>query len=167
MLAVVGYGGFLIWKEFFRNNEPVAENLTEGEQKTLNSKRNENIPEEPLITEDEGGKKVVQFDGDDPNKADELTGVVTFAKVNPDGDKLVVRVNIDQFLEEGKCTGYIYNTDNMLVYESEAGIEGAASTSTCQGFDIPLEGLGTGKKQIIVRLKSGDKTGKIIGETEI
>lgn len=166
VLAVASYGGFLIWKEFFRKNEPVAENLTEEEQKTLNSKKNENIPEKPIVTDDEGGKKVVQFDGEDPNESEELTGAVTFAGVAPDGGKLTIRVNIDQFLEGGTCTGYIYNGEE-LVYQAEVGIESSASTSTCQGFDVPTEGLGSGDLQIVIRLKAGDKTGKIVGGAKI
>ena len=160
-LAVVGYGGFLIWKEFFRKNEPTAENIAEGQQQ-----QNKDNPEARVITKSEEDKKVVQFEGEDPNESESLTGAVTFAGVDPSGEKLTIRVNIDQFLGSGTCTGYIYNGDN-LVYQSEVGIVNLVSTSTCEGFDVPTENLGSGKIQIVINLKSGDKSGKIVGEAEV
>ena len=168
MLCILIVAGVLIWVNFFKDKN--GSNVG-GEQDVSVVVTNPDVPDEPIFTEVEEGKKVVQFEGDDPNEADELTGVVTFAGVNPNNEKLMIRVNIDQFLENGKCTGYIYdavgNNEKQALYISEVGIEGAASTSTCQGFDIPLEGLGTGKKQIIIRLEAVGKTGKIVGETEI
>lgn len=167
--AIVGLA-FLVWAIFFKDKDNNS-TLSDGQSVVVNTidenNSNDSNMDNLVVRTGEGDKKVVQFDGEDPNENDELSGVVTFAGVSPDGDKLMVRVNIDQFLENGKCVGYIYNGDDSVIYESEVGIEASASTSTCKGFDISTDGLGTGKKKIVIKLESNGKTGKIVGEADI
>lgn len=107
---------------------------------------------------------VKQYDGESPNVAEVLTGVITHATVS--GEKLVVRVNIDQYLESGTCTLSVKQGENA-VYKDVARIVNSAVTATCEGFDVPVAGLSNGEVQIAIDLESGDRTGKISGAVQI
>ena len=109
-------------------------------------------------------KKVVQYEGEDPNMMEELTGAVTYAGVN--GDMLTVRVNIDQYLSEGSCRLEL-SQGGVVAYEDMVGIAAMVTTATCDGFSVPVGELGSGDYDILVELKSGDKNGKIKGEVSL
>ncbi len=153
--AVVAY---LVWDNYFRDKktEPVSE---QGEEQVEPEKKvdvvDETAPEKP---------KVVQYDGENPNDAAELSGVVTYVGVV--GDNLMIRVNIDQYLEDGECTLALLRGGNTI-YNSVVRIVDNVTTATCGGFDIPLAGLGNGKTDIVINLSAGGKTGVIRGEAEI
>ncbi|MBO7657030.1 hypothetical protein J6S55_00035, partial [Candidatus Saccharibacteria bacterium] len=113
-----------------------------------------------------GSKKeeVKQYDGDSPNMADSLTGVISYAGVS--GGDLIIRVNIDQYLTTGNC-GLTLKRDGNIIYSVTTNIEGSVSTSTCNGFKISSGELSSGKLEIEIALESGDKRGKILGEATI
>lgn len=123
-------------------------------------KKSEESKEEPAAKKEE----VKQYDGDDPNKAEDLTGVISYAGVS--GSNLLVRVNIDQYVSTGNCK-LTLTRDNTAIYNTVVAIESSVSTSTCDGFSIPVAELGSGKLTIEVVLESGGKYGKIVGETTI
>ena len=107
--------------------------------------------------------KVVKFDGEDPNNSDSLTGSLTFVGIS--GNNLSIRVNINQYLASGTCE--LSLTDGGITHTDSASIVPVASTSTCEGFDVPLRALGAGKYLITINLTSGDKKGTISGEYTI
>lgn len=108
--------------------------------------------------------KVPQYEGESPNKSETLTGLITYADVS--GEDLVVRVNIDQFLQEGNCSlSVIKNGANL--YSETVAIQESVSTSTCDGFKIPVSRLSKGDLQIEILLESGDRNGKITGRVRI
>lgn len=109
-------------------------------------------------------KKVKQYEGEDPNKAEELSGAVTYAGVN--NGVLMIGMNIDQYLSEGNCALSLVR-NNSVIYSAEAKIMAEVSTSTCDGFNVPVDNLGNGFTEIIIKLNSGGKTGTIHGEVNI
>ena len=109
-------------------------------------------------------KKVEQYEGEDPNTQNDLSGVVTYAAVS--NGILAIRANIDQYLEEGKCE-LILKRNDATIYSSIANIINSASTATCEGFDVPVEGLGGGKVDIIINLSAGERSGSIRGEVNL
>lgn len=122
--------------------------------------KSEDEMQEELMKE----KNVSQYEGANPNKADNLSGVMTYAGVN-DG-KLMIRVNIDQYLASGKCElALIRNGSN--IYSSAASIVASASTATCEGFDVPTSNLGSGKVEIVIKLEADGRSGTIRGEANI
>ena len=152
--AVVCY---LVWNNYFRDkkeDKPTEEQslVEEHEEKKAEEKEEETIEK----------KKVVQYEGEDPNTQEELTGVVTYAGVN--GDNLMIRVNIDQYLESGSCE--LSLMQNGVAYSDVANIVGSAATATCEGFNVPVSGLG-GDYEIVIKISSGDKTGTINGKVEV
>ena len=49
----------------------------------------------------------------------------------------------------------------------EARLIGSVTTSTCEGFDVPVTQLPNGKVSIVVKLSAGEKSGEIMGEVEL
>lgn len=158
-VAVVCY---LVWDAYFKTEKSVDEGVTEEVEVVEKPVENSDVAEvDSEVVEKE---KVVQYEGGDPNVSEELTGVVTYTGVS--GDNLMIRVNIDQYLESGKCVLSLMR-DGGEVYTDEAGIATAASTATCEGFNVPVSVLGAGDYEVIIRLGAGDKVGTIRGEASV
>lgn len=109
-------------------------------------------------------KRIKQYEGEDPNKAEELSGAVTYAGVN--NGILIIGINIDQFLSSGNCALSLVRGGSEI-YSANASIVAEVSTSTCDGFNIPIGSLGNGATEIIIKLSSGGKTGTIRGEVNL
>ena len=159
--AVVAY---LVWDSYFKGKDKKAD---DGQQVTQQVEEGEKEkPEEvvPEVEEEETGgdveKKVVQYEGEDPNKSESLSGVVTYAGVN--GDKLMIRVNIDQFLDSGECALSLVR-NGATIYSDTASVVGGAATATCEGFDVPVGQIGNGDVEIKIVVSANEKTGTING----
>ena len=129
--------------------------------------QNDSIKEEPKIEVEAPQpekEEVVSYDGDNPNKEDDLTGVVTYADI-VDG-VLMIRVNIDQFLSQGTCK-LVLEKDGVAQYEEIARITDSAATATCEGFNVSAGTLEGGNYKIIIKLESGEKKGIINGEVSL
>ena len=169
LLIATGAATFAVWN-VIKNNEAKQEEQTEtvevNEAVEVAEENNEAATNSGETTEDEtnGGKKVKQFEGGDPNKLDYLTGVVTTASVS--GENLIIRTNIDQYLSAGKCELQILRGGGV-VYQAATNIIPEVSTSTCEGFDVPLTLVGNGNLQIIINISSGEKTGTMNSEVNI
>lgn len=162
VLLLAGVAGFLICQKILpqpsqednKNTFSISAEQSEPklEQSSQDSKDDES-----------GGKTPIQYEGENPNKAAELSGSINSARVT--GDNLVIRVNIDQFLSNGTCDLTLASGDKK--FTSSTDIEAMVSTSTCDGFSIPVSKLSSGKWNIKIKLSSGDKIGEITGEAEI
>lgn len=168
--AIVG-GGVWVWRN--NNTDGGGAEKTTAVEKTEKTDTTEVEKEtEPAETVSTGveKEKVVQYEGEDPNTEAGLSGVVTYAGVS--GEKLMVRVSIDQYLTTGTCELSL-KKDGAVIYNDTAGIVGSASTSSCEGFDIPAESLGAngttgaGKIEININISAGGRSGVISGEVEI
>ena len=113
--------------------------------------------------ESDDGKNLKQNEGEDPNSLDSLTGSV--ASANKNGENLSIRINIDQYLSNGTCTLHLENGSKTI--KRSASIIPTASTSSCEGFDVPLSELYSGNWGIIIELSSDEKTGEIKGDVSI
>lgn len=119
---------------------------------------------EPTPTTEPPKPETQQYDGGNPNDNELITGVITFASAS--GDNLMIRVNIDQYLNGGNCN-LVLNKGGTAAYGASARIIDVASTSTCEGFNVPLSELPSGKYEIVINLTSERKTGTIRGEVNI
>ena len=163
LIIVAGVIVFLVWDNYFNNeknnrNEQGVEQKKDKEsdenEKDRGTGSSENIEKE----------KVQQYDGEDPNKAETLSGAVTYAGVS--GDNLMIRVNIDQYLESGECRLTLVRS-GATIYNSIANVVGNVSTATCEGFDVPVSKLGGGVVDIIININSGERSGTVHGEVKI
>ena len=175
LLVAVGVG-FAVWNSYFRDNKAQEESSnvdsgkketdTKNSNQTSDDNKDETNKSDTAEPEREKEKEeVMTYEGSNPNNADNLTGVVTYAGAN--GDTLVIRMNIDQYVASGSCELGVYK-NGAIVYSDTANISAAASTATCEGFNVPVNSIGGGGKyQIVINVKSGDKAGVINGEVEI
>lgn len=114
--------------------------------------------------ETEPEQKAPQYDGESPNKSETLTGLITYADVK-DGE-LIIRVNIDQFLQSGNCN-LVLSKNGVTHYSQSVGIVESVTTSTCDGFKISTSELPSGNLQVEINLDSDGKSGKIEGRVKI
>ena len=171
LVVVAGVVAYLVWNNYFANKsdnttEPETTSKEETPEKTSDTKKpdTDNTDTEDYTEPEQEKEKVLTYEGGDPNKAEELTGALTFASV--EGDYLLLRVNIDQYLNSGTCQLSL-SQNGGIVYSESANITSAASTATCEGFNVPLSALGTGDFEVVVHLDSAGKSGFIRGGVTI
>lgn len=158
---------YLVWDSYFNSQKDETETSLEeskGEEKEETNKRENENKEGELESAAPEKEKVVQYDGEDPNTAQGLSGAITHAAVS--GSRFVLRVNIDQYITEGACELTI-KRNGATIYSDIASITGSASTATCKGFDIPVDRLGGGPIEININLSAEGKSGVIRGEANI
>jgi len=158
--------GVVVWQAGSTEDKHYEEQTSDiNEQEEVQENSTEAVTENAeLKSEGVEKKKVVQYDGDDPNEAESLSGVITRADVT--GQNLVIRVNIDQYLGSGRCELSLVK-GGTTIYTDTADVVGVASTSTCEGFDIPVSGLGGGNIQINIKVSADGREGTIRGEVNI
>ena len=163
LVVAGGVAGILMWHNSSnRENDSRTETVSSDESKTETIERTTDGT--GSTTTDIEKEKVTQYDGEDPNTSENLSGVVTYADVVD--DQLMIRLNIDQYLDSGECE-LTLTKDGATIYTSIANIVGGPATATCEGFDVPVEELGGGNIQININLSAGDRKGSIRGEANI
>lgn len=143
-----------IEKEKEKENE-----LETKSEKPVEKEVTSETPEDEGIVE---GKTPVNLDQGSQTDLDALTGVVNYAA--SDGETVMIRISIDQYLEIGECVLELTTIGDSFSLTDE--ILPSASTSSCS-FDISTDLLTGGKYDIKVTVKSGDKEGVIKGEIEV
>lgn len=126
---------------------PVVTNPTEEEER----------PPEP---ED----KVNQYEGEDPNLLDKLTGRIAYKGINrePGYQTLTVSASIDQYLHaDGTCTLSLKNASSAEVYTASLPAQPDVTTSACGPFEIPIADFSPGAYQIEITVSGDGKTGLI------
>ena len=165
LFVVAVLAAYFVGRAFFQDKAGVLDpqyGIEKEDYEEPIEKESEEVVEVNEMTEPE--PKVVQYEGDDPNDAADLTGSLSMKE--RDGDMLRIRTNIDQYLSGGVCE-LILTRNGQNIYTEAERIIPNASTSTCEGFDVPVSELGTGNTKIIINLSSGGKTGVIEGEVKL
>lgn len=147
--------------------ETVAKTEENKEDKKAEEKKSEEpaVPSEPEAVKEEEiieDQSPVKLDGEDPNTSNELTGVINYAE--SDGETVMIRATINQYLESGACVLDLTSTDDSFNLTDQ--ITPSASTSTCS-FDIATSLLNSGKYNIKITLSSEGKKGIIEGEVDV
>lgn len=164
IVAVIVFG---VWFIFFR--KPAAQEVQTPADSTIGSVPSSiDAKGEDAEKEDENaetGKKQTpaQYDGEDPNTLDELTGYISYDAINY--DHYSIRMTINQFLTSGTCDLTMTSGDRTVT--GSAPIIASASTSTCEGFDIPLSELPSGDWHVTIKLSSDGKQGAITGDVSV
>ena len=165
LLIIAGVICYLVWDNYFNDGKNDAresqEQIVEDEE-VVEEKQDNEQQQEKIQEEDE--KKTKQYEGEDPNKGNELSGSVTYAEKLD--SRIIIRVNIDQYLGDGECELNLVS-GSTVVYNKAAKIVSAASTATCEGFDVPASNIGAGDYTILINLSSDNKKGVIKGEIKL
>ena len=163
LFVVAGAVAYLVWDNYFKDKgekkEDTVEVVEDKKENDDEGKGSSNAEDEEVAEKE----KIVLYEGEDPNEKEDLTGVVTYAGVS--GEYLMIRVNIDQYLDGGSCE--LSLEQNGVTYSEVVSIAGGATTATCEGFNVPVSRLGAGGYQIKIKISSGEKTGTINGEVNI
>lgn len=104
------------------------------------------------------------YEGEDVNQLEHLTGY--FSIIDLSGNTLIVRAVINQFIQNGTCTLTMSHSNGSVITKTSKIIANP-STSSCDGFDIPVSELSKGKYKVNLKLDSANKTGTITGEAHI
>jgi hypothetical protein len=154
--------------DFGRNTNHSTETTEKIHQKT--DQASDEVSNQPIHTEDgtkedaEAGrtpKTPEQYEGQDVNQLDKLTGTVTYSEKA--GNKYRIRVNINQFLKlPGTCKLTVFSSGNS-VYSETVNVVSNPSSGSCEGFDIPLANLPSGNLNFKIEVNANQKTGLIEG----
>lgn len=156
----------MVYKDYFSDDKEketdskVEEKKEKGEEREEEDKSEEGSEEQEVVRKEE----VPQYDGEDPNNSEGITGAITYAGVS--GSVLMIRVNVDQYLSGGSCNLRI-NEYGGEIYSDSASLISSASTMTCEGFDVPVSAIGGGNFEIFVDVNADGKSGTIKGEANI
>ena len=160
LFVVAGAVVYLVWDSYFRDKRVDSDGQDSGQTEIVDDNKDDEEDSKPVEK-----PKTIQYEGKDPNDLAELSGVITYAGVN--GDYLVVRVNIDQYLGSGEC-GLEIVRDGSVLYSDMASVVQNVTTATCEGFDVPVSDLGgSGNIDIVITLNAEGKSGVIRGEASV
>ncbi|MBQ3293089.1 hypothetical protein IJG93_02165 [Candidatus Saccharibacteria bacterium] len=146
-----------------------TENNTEQttNESKMEGKKSEKTESDPSDSSEEASKqteKAPQYEGESPNESETLTGLISYADVVD--NELVIRVNIDQFLQSGSCN-LVMSRNGVTYYSKSVSIQESVTTSTCDGYKIPVSELSEGDFQVEINLESDGKSGKITGRVRL
>lgn len=147
---------------YFAVNAPKETNLTGLDQinKTQTSEQQSLEPTDQHLNGSDATVEAEkdypkQYEGSNINSSANLTGVISDKSVT--GDMLILRTTINQFLSSGSCELTLANGTKTISRSS--GIIQNPSSSSCEGFDIPVTELGSGTWNVEIKVTSGDRTG--------
>lgn len=129
------------------NNEVISSDNS-PDNTTSSSSQTSSTPEEEKANSP-------QYEGEDPNESASLSGAITYSAVS--GDILTIRTNIDQVVS-GTCTATLSSGGRVVTKASS--IMQDPSSSSCEGFDIPVSELGSGTWK--VEIKAQDTTNRSV-----
>ena len=151
----------------FSSNQPGSDNTinsTPTSEQTKPQETSDKATANPNIKEVEKNNPT-SYEGADPNESPSLFGVISYQSVT--NGKLAIRTTIDQIVRSGACELSLTNSKTGKVVYKQAQIIINPSSSTCEGFDIPLTELGSGAWQIKINLSGQGKAGVIEGSVQI
>ena len=135
-----------------KNKERSASDSGTAEQSEIDSSE-----EAPVIREEE--KEIAPpYEGDNPNSSSSLSGAITYSATS--GDMLILRTTINQVVVSGNCTATLTNGSKTVTKSSS--IAQNPSSSTCEGFDIPLAELGSGNWNISIEARDNNNRSTIL-----
>lgn len=122
--------------------------------------------DQPSSLEEQPEDKTPQYEGENPNELDELTGVIIYKDIDPENQILHSAISIDQYLQsDGQCV-FNLKRDDVIIRTTSAIATQDVTTSVCGPIDISTEGL-EGTYQIEILLSGDNKRGEILDEITI
>lgn len=165
-LILVLFGVFLIWNYFIRPDKPQSPPTNPENNQPIKPSSNKEVDhdkeEQNTPSANNDGKTPTQNEGDNPNTSENFTGFITNKNINSTSQQLTIRVTIDQLVQPaGTCTLRLTSAESGSVVTKTAPTIDNPSYSSCQGFDIPLSELSSGKWRIDINVRNATKSGNI------
>lgn len=163
LLAALIVGG-VFW---YQSTRPIGQNSnnqskTDSDTSTPDPSKLDNSNDEQEST-DQQKQDTVKNDQQEPTSSNDLT--VTLTASGRNGDVYQLRYLIQQTLSDGICD--LTLTQGATTVRKTASIQSLSSSSTCQGFDISTNELGSGTWQASLKVTSGSKSGTTSSEISL
>lgn len=161
-LAAVGVVGYAV----FWQNKPAQHTTPSSDHRaeiTRNSERGNTNSHKANNQREKEKATIKQYEGESPDDSQSLTGSINYKNIV--ADELILRVTIDQSLSSGSCQLRLTNAGKTLT--KTALVIPNPSSSSCQGFNVPVSELGSGAWQIEITVSSGDRSGTIVSSITI
>lgn len=162
ILAAVILITVLVCKNFFKLDDKQGQDNPKAPDTT--QQPSDHQPERPEDQDLEN--KTPQYEGEDPNLLDKLTGVIVYKDIDSSNQVLHSAVTIDQYLHnDGQCV-YNIKRDGAVLRTASAVAYPDVTTSVCGPFDLSLDGLSPGKYEIEVIMTGDGKRGILTEELQ-
>lgn len=116
--------------------------------------------------DEEGPEKTIQYEAENPNRLNELSGFITSAL--QDDTNLYINAMIAQYLEaDTTCSLTLKGTNTDFTYTSTVRALPDVTTSNCEEFIVPITNLVPDYYQITIDLSSAEKQGIITGGVQV
>lgn len=110
--------------------------------------------------DEEGPEKTIQYEAENPNRLNELSGFITSAL--QDDTNLYINAMIAQYLKaDATCSLTLKGTNTDFTYTSTVRALPDVTTSNCEEFIVPITNLVPDYYQITIDLSSAEKQGII------
>ena len=156
VVLVIGGGVYAYFATRPSDDKRQTETVNNDASKTNDEETGKTNDETTPTNSGEDGKDTPkQYEGDSPNTSNSLTGVINYKSVI-DGN-LTLRITIDQTISSGTCTLKLISSGRTIT--KNAAVVQNPSSSTCEGFSVPVSELSGGQWSIEITVTSGDRTG--------
>ena len=154
-VLILGGGVYAYYATRPSDDKRSTETANNDTPKTNDETDKTNDKTTPTTLGEDGKDTPKQYEGDSPNTSNSLTGVINYKSV-VDGN-LTLRVTIDQSLTSGTCSLKLTSAGKTVT--RSASIITNPSSSTCEGFSVPVSELSSGQWTIEITVTSGGRTG--------
>ncbi len=158
IVLIVGGGVYTYYATRTSDNKPSLETTNSDNSKTNDEDADKTDDETTQVDSGENEKDIPkQYEDSNTNTDGSLTGVINYKSVI-DGN-LTLRVTIDQSLTSGTCSLKLTSAGKTVT--RSAPVVTNPSSSTCEGFSVPVSELSSGQWAIEITVTSGSRTGTL------
>ncbi len=114
---------------------------------------------------DDWEPKIKQYEGEDSNKAEELSGVINYVDVD-DNRNVTIYSSINQLVDGGTCTLNLKKGNNV-VFSTKVATRIEVATSACEPIVFSATQIPSGTYEIELQILGGNKKGIINSEVNL
>lgn len=171
LLVLMAVSGLIVakWLVARKNQQAQSSEVSETAKQESGKKDDKKENEGAQLKNDDSdtaGQTPKQYEGENPNNSEGITGYISHNAVS--GDVLRLRVVINQMMDNtGNCELILSSKESGSVVKKTTKTVSGPTTGTCEGFDIPISELGSGGWGIEIKIDANGKSGIIRGEVSI
>lgn len=136
-------------------SDPGSPTAVEEKQST-----NSDQPASDTKKDPEPEPKITQYEGEDPNDLEELTGSISYIDVEQ--GSLFVGATIAQYLElPGTCVLSLVDSSGAVVGSIDGPAHADITTSVCELPALAVDDIPSGEYQVIIKINADGKTGTL------
>lgn len=142
-----------------KNDNPTLDTTVNETEKKKEEQKNEGDEENP-------DKTPAQYEGEKPTDSSTINASLTKNEVV--NGTYMLRVTIYELISDGTCKLHMESDKGDTLDRTTKIVTIGADSSTCEeGFDIPTDGISSGKYNFNITFTAGAKTGSVKGTINI